>query len=79
VKELKIFLINHPLISISGIEKECHIPSGTLRLTGNRSIPKKYITSIEQLLMNYGYKNNVLIDEVKSRLIDTINLITDNS
>jgi hypothetical protein len=47
------FLSNHPLISITSIEKVCSIPHGTLRK--GKDIPERYKSIVGELLSNYGF------------------------
>jgi hypothetical protein len=52
------FLKAHPLINIKGLERECKLPSGTIRqaLNYNRQIPVKYENQILEVLKKYGFE-----------------------
>ena len=47
------WLIGHPLISLSSIERSLDLTKGTLRM--NKTIPERYVKDIELLLFDYGY------------------------
>jgi len=57
--ETKEFLLKHPLISPSSIERVLEIPTGTIRLSNPRPIPVKYDALIRMLLSDYGWNNDV--------------------
>lgn len=59
---IKDFLKLHPLISPLSIERTLNIPRCTISLTTNRHIPDKYNDLIIDLLKEYGYDKEVLIE-----------------
>jgi len=52
------FLRKHPLLNVKALEREAHVPVGTiwLALNYNRLIPVKYEKQIVKILENYGMK-----------------------
>ena len=54
MNEIKKWLGEHPMISIRGMEKELGIPFGTIRVSGDKPIPDKYIERIRIFLKDYG-------------------------
>ena len=56
-KKIIKFLVSHPEISISGVEKEVGMPRRTLKysIDGTRRIPEKYIGGIVSVLSGYGF------------------------
>ncbi len=58
MNDIKKWLSEHPMISVRGMEKELGIPLGTIRVSGGKPIPEKYIDSIVVFLGNYGMLTN---------------------
>lgn len=54
-EQITQFLLEHPLINISGLEKLAGIPIRTIRLA-HRPIPDQFIPQIAVILKDYGYK-----------------------
>ena len=54
---LRQWLLEHPLINISGLEKSAQVPKDTLRqfIKERQNLPKKHIGSIEEIIIAYGY------------------------
>ena len=59
-RAILVFLVQHPLISVRGLETEANIPKDTIRnaLEEKRGLPEKHLEAIENILKNYGYANN---------------------
>jgi len=57
-EKIKIFLNEHPLINIRGLEKESEIPLDTIRkfMEGTKGLPSKHFEKIENVLIKYGYQ-----------------------
>ena len=51
---IRKFLDEHPLIKLSGVEDLAKIPKGTLRKSGDRHIPEKYVPRLVIVLRHYG-------------------------
>lgn len=56
------WMIAHPLINASGIEKALDLPHGTIRMDGSRNIPEQHVDRIIVLLSKYGYDISTLIE-----------------
>ena len=69
---IKEFLKRNPLISVSGLEKQLSIPSGTVRVNSNKRIPKKYVMPIIVALCPYGFtSNNYLVEGIYTIVSET--------
>jgi len=75
---IKKFLLDHPLISINGLEKQCDIPKGTLRLSSKRDIPEKYKQVLNEVLTFYGLNHKEFYEAIHNEIMKAANLITDN-
>ena len=55
-KKIIDFLVSHPEVSISGVEKQAGMPRRTLKysIDGTRRIPEKYISGLVLVLSGYG-------------------------
>lgn len=55
------FLISHPLISISGLEKQIGCTKNTISkcVNGTAKIPEKWVDAIENHLKEYGYSTEI--------------------
>jgi hypothetical protein len=69
MKDIKQFLIEHPILSIRAIEQQLNIPLGTIRIKGERSIPDKFIMPLSELLTAYGYNNHVQTSVKEDKVI----------
>lgn len=58
MSEIKAFLIDHPGISVRWLEQQVSVPLGTIRITGVKPIPEKYVQPIIDVLLRYGYMND---------------------
>ncbi|WP_136469016.1 hypothetical protein [Flagellimonas onchidii] len=54
---LREWLISHPLLSLSGIEKQASIPKGTLRhfIKHRMGLPAKHLENLIAVISDYGY------------------------
>ena len=51
ISEIKAFLIDHPGISVRWLEQQVSVSLGTIRITGVKPVPEKYIQPIIDVLM----------------------------
>ena len=56
---LQNYIATHPLIKWNAIERKLGIPKGSIRRTGKRKVPKKYVAKLEMELIHYGYNNSI--------------------
>ena len=71
------YLKSKPYISISAVEKLCSIPTGTIRLTGNRTIPEKYKEPLMTLLgLNDDVQTIVQVIEAPKEVVQTSDITT---
>ena len=56
-EKLLAWLRAHPLINISGLEREAKIPPRAIRraLDGSRPLPDEHVPGIVKVLKKYGY------------------------
>lgn len=71
------FIKERPLLSINGLEKQCNMPTGSIRFT-NRSIPSKYEDRLRKALAPYGLNQVLIINTVSKDIQSILNLIDDN-
>lgn len=66
------FFQKNPALSISAIEKEAELPKSTLSkaLAGNRLLNEKHLSTLEPVLLRYGYAQNKL---TKAKVISVVN------
>ena len=69
MNNIKQFLIEHPLLNVRAIEQTLGIPSGTIRIKSDRSIPDKFTSLLSELLSSYGYNNDVQTSVIKDKPI----------
>ena len=78
MNDISLFLKQRPLISIRGLEKQCGIPIGTIRLSG-RGIPFKYEAKLREALMPYGLNQVSFIEAIRKESTKVQALIDDNT
>ena len=77
MKDIIKFLKERPLISIRGLEKQCGIPNGTIRLS-ERNIPLKYENKLRTALVPYGLNQISFIEAIRKETIKIQEFIDDN-
>ncbi|WP_369679155.1 ParA family protein [Siphonobacter sp. BAB-5385] len=71
-EETLLFFRRKPALSVSAIEKQAGLPSGTLAkaISGDRTLNDKHLAALYPVLLEYGYAE---MAERKARIISVVN------